>query len=169
MTDTAGIEAAEEAPAKSSKFPMLIGLVLALGLGGGGFFAVYSGIVLAPPTETTDMMAKEDDEEMTSSPLPDVAFIPIQPLVINLGAGSSNRHLKFEAQIEVEAEAEAEVRSVLPRITDVLNGYLRAVRVEELEEPSALVRLRAHMLRRIQIVTGEGRVRDLLIMEFVLN
>ena len=32
-----------------------------------------------------------------------------------------------------------------------------------------LVRLRAQMLRRVQMVTGEGRVRDLLITEFVLN
>jgi len=31
------------------------------------------------------------------------------------------------------------------------------------------VRIRAHLLRRIQIVTGEGRVRDLLVTEFVLN
>jgi flagellar FliL protein len=29
--------------------------------------------------------------------------------------------------------------------------------------------MRAQLLRRIQIVTGEGRVRDLLVTEFVLN
>ncbi len=52
---------------------------------------------------------------------------------------------------------------------DVLNGYLRAVDVPALEDPSSLIRLRAQMLRRVQIVTGEGRVRDLLIIEFVLN
>jgi flagellar FliL protein len=57
----------------------------------------------------------------------------------------------------------------MPRILDVLNGYLRAIDIAQLEDPSALLRIRAHMLRRIQIVTGEGRVRDLLITEFVLN
>jgi flagellar protein FliL len=57
----------------------------------------------------------------------------------------------------------------MPRIVDVLNGYLRAVEVREFEDPAALVRLRAQMLRRVQIVTGEGRVRDLLVTEFVLN
>ncbi len=51
----------------------------------------------------------------------------------------------------------------------MLNSYLRAVEVRQLEDPSALLRLRAQMLRRVQIVTGEGRVRDLLISEFVLN
>jgi flagellar FliL protein len=63
----------------------------------------------------------------------------------------------------------AEVTLLLPRIMDVLNSYLRAVDVAQIEDPSALIRIRAHMLRRIQIVTGEGRVRDLLITEFVMN
>ena len=58
---------------------------------------------------------------------------------------------------------------LMPRVLDVLNTYLRAVEVRDLEEPAALARLRAQMLRRIQVVTGEGRVRDLLIAEFVLN
>ena len=35
--------AEEEAPKKKSKLPLIIGLVLMLALGGGGFFAVYSG------------------------------------------------------------------------------------------------------------------------------
>ena len=50
----------------------------------------------------------------------------------------------------------------MPRVLDVLNTYLRAVEVRDLEEPASLARLRAQMLRRIQVVTGEGRVRDLL-------
>jgi flagellar FliL protein len=62
-----------------------------------------------------------------------------------------------------------EVTGLVPRILDVLNGYLRALDVAELEDPDALVRLRSQMLRRIQIVTGEGRVRDLLVTEFVLE
>lgn len=162
-----GPEAEEaEAPKKKSKKPMLIGLILMLVLGGGGFFAVYSGMILAP--EHSDDMHAEEEKEMVE-PLPAMAFVPVDPLVINLGESSSNRHLKFRAQLEVEPAAEDEVTNLLPRVTDVLNGYLRAVDVNELEKPAALIRLRAQMLRRIQIVAGEGRVRDLLIMEFVLN
>mgnify|MGYP003471658695 FL=1 len=58
---------------------------------------------------------------------------------------------------------------MLPRVTDVLNGYLRAVELAELEKPTALVKLRAHLIRRIQLVAGEGRVRDVLVTEFVIN
>ncbi len=155
-----------EGPKKKSKKPLLIGLVLALVLGGGGFFAVFSGMILAPPPAAEDQAS---DMSHAAEPLPSVAFVPVDPLVINLGKGSSNRHLKFRAELEVEPDAQSDVTSMLPRVTDVLNSYLRAISVAELEEPTALIRLRAQMLRRVQIVTGEGRVRDLLIMEFVLN
>ena len=77
--------------------------------------------------------------------------------------------LRFAGQLEVAPEHATEVAGLMPRVLDVLNTYLRAVDVRDLEEPSSLARLRAQMLRRVQVVTGEGRVRDLLITEFVLN
>ena len=159
------VEAESGEPKKKSAKPLLFGVVLALILGGGGFFAVYSGTLLAPPSD--EKSAGKEGEP--AKPLPKVAFVPIDPLVINLGRGSANRHLKFRAELEVEPSAEDDVTAMLPRVTDVLNGYLRALSISELEEPTALIKLRAQMLRRVQIVMGEGRVRDLLIMEFVLN
>ena len=68
----------------------------------------------------------------------------------------------------VPGKAEAVV-AVMPRILDVLNTYLRAVEVSDLEEPASAARLRAQMLRRVQVVTGEGLVKDLLVTEFVMN
>ena len=133
----------------------------ALLLGGGGFFATYSGMVLGP--SDPEMHAAQPDA------LADIAFVPIEQMVLSLGPAASSKFLRFTAQLEVPSTQAAEVTLLKPRILDVLNGYLRAVDVAELEDPAALVRLRAQMLRRIQIVTGDGRVRDLLVTEFVLN
>ncbi len=152
----------EAAPKKKSKLPLILGLVLFLALGGGGFYAVYSGLILAPAKEGAAHGAE-------ASELPPIAFVPLDQVTITLGEVEENRHLKFSAQLEVNSAMEPEVVLLKPRILDVLNGYLRAVELEELSDPHALVRLRAQMLRRIQIVTGEGRVRDLLVTEFVLN
>ncbi|MEN8834282.1 MAG: flagellar basal body-associated FliL family protein [Pacificibacter sp.] len=162
-------EQLEEVPKKKSKLPLILGVGLMLILGGGGFFAVYTGLLFAPAhAPAHDEQAAHVDEPM--EPLPDVAYVPIAPLVINLvGTGSGSRHLRFQAQIEVPSAYSKEVEALLPRIVDVLNGYLRAVDVSELESPSALIRLRTQMLRRLQIVTGSGRVKDLLIMEFVIT
>jgi flagellar FliL protein len=46
---------------------------------------------------------------------------------------------------------------------------MRAVEPVRFEEPGALMRIRSQLLRRIQIVTGEGRVRDLLVTEFIMQ
>ncbi len=152
-----------EAPKKRSKKPLIIGLVLAIFLGAGGFYATWSGLILGGSHDThAAAEAKVGD-------LPDIAFVPVDPLVITLGSGAAVRHLRFTSQIEVAAPHAAEVQMLLPRIVDVLNGYMRAIDVTQLEDPAALVRMRAQLLRRIQIVTGEGRVRDLLVTEFVLN
>ncbi|QCO55720.1 flagellar basal body protein FliL [Pseudorhodobacter turbinis] len=151
----------EVTPKKKSKLPIIIGAVLALVLGGGGFYATWSGMILGTHEEKV--------AEVTASPLPDIAFVPVEPIIISLIPGSSSRHLRFTSQIEVNKPMVDEVTLLMPRIMDIMNGYLRAVDVTQLEDPSALIRIRAHMLRRIQIVTGEGRVRDLLITEFVLN
>lgn len=152
----------ETIPKKKSKRPLLIGVVLAFVLAGGGFFATYSGMIFGHSTSAAPA-------EAAVGPLPDIAFVPIDPVVISLGAAAQNSHLRMIAQLEVGKPHAEEVTLLMPRILDVLNGYLRAVEVAQLEDPTALVRLRSQMLRRIQVVTGEGRVRDLLITEFVLN
>jgi flagellar protein FliL len=153
---------AEEAPKKRSKKPLLIGLVLALVLGGGGFYATFSGMILG---------AGEDHAEKDAAPGPltGIAFVPLETIVVSLGPDSASEHLRFTAQLEVADTAAADVTTLSPRILDVVNSYLRAIDTASIEDPHALARLRAQMLRRIQVVTGEGRVRDLLITEFVLN
>lgn len=158
MADTSQTE---EAVKRSMALPLLLGLALALLGGGGGFYAVYSGLVplFEPGTETSPPKPAIDD----------MAFVELSPIVISLGPSSSVRHLRFGAQLEVPKGQEGAVLGQMPRIIDVLNGYLRAVDMADLEDPAALVRLRAQMLRRVKIVTGEEAVRDLLIMEFVLT
>jgi flagellar FliL protein len=134
---------------------------LALILGGAGFYAVWSGLVPGEPGHAA--------ADAAPSPLKGIAFVPIDTMVVSLGADSGSEHLRFTAQVEVAAAAEADVTLLKPRILDVLNSYLRAIDTASIEDPQAMARLRAQMLRRVQIVTGEGRVRDLLITEFVLN
>ncbi|QBY02832.1 flagellar basal body-associated FliL family protein [Rhodophyticola sp. CCM32] len=98
-----------------------------------------------------------------------VAFVPLETLIVSLGSEASGQHLIVTAELEVDPDYAAEVTTLSPRVLDVLNSYLRVVALEELSEPTSLIRMRAQMLRRIQVVTGAGRVRDLLITQFVVN
>ena len=157
-------EETEEEATKKSKMPMIIGLVLALIGGGGGFYAAFSGMILSPGSATEQHL-----NEMEVSQIPDVSFVEVQPLTITLGTTPQPRHLRFSSQLEVPSEYKSDVETVLPRVVDVFNTYLRALRVEDIEDPTALIRMRSQMLRRVNIVAGEGRVNDLLIMEFIIN
>lgn len=163
MAEAADAPQDAEPKPKKSKLPLLIGLALALILGGGGFYVTWSGLLFGHPAES------HAEEEKPAGPLPDIAFVAVEPVVVTLGTDAGSRHLKFTSQLEVAKAYADEVTLLMPRILDVLNSYLRAISVAEIEDPSAMVRLRAQMLRRVQIVTGEGRVRDLLVTEFVLD
>jgi len=162
MSDAAADEV--ETPPKASKMPLILGLVLAVVAAAGGFYATWSGLILSP-----EAAAKPGEAGFEAEALPDISFVEVEPLVIALPNGAENTHLRFRTQLEVPTAFEQDVRLLLPRVVDVLNSYLRALRVSDIENPSALARLRAQMLRRVQIVTGRGRVNDLLIMEFVVN
>ncbi|WP_342078814.1 flagellar basal body-associated FliL family protein [Yoonia sp. SS1-5] len=164
MADEAASE--DDPPKKGSKKPILIGLVLAVAGGGGGFFAAQSG---ALDSITGAEPKGEQAAEAKSSAAPEIAFVAIDPLVISLPGSGGRSHLRFAAQLEVPPAYVTEVEAIKPRVVDVLNSYLRAVELAELEDPAILIRLRGQMLRRVQIVAGEGRVNDLLIMEFVLS
>ncbi len=165
MSDT---NSAEKTPGKSgSKAPLLLGMVLALAGAGGGFYAVQSGMLLK--LGTTEEVPAKPVEAARIGAMPDVAFVPVEPLIVSLTGKDANRVLRFRAQLEVASAHKSEVEILMPRVVDVLNTYLRALRLEDLTETVSMVRLRAQMLRRVQIVTGGDRVSDLLIMEFVLN
>lgn len=170
MTEAAAPQ--EAAPKKKSRKPLLLALIVAVAGGGGAFYATYSGLLGGSDT-TADAGGHGDDPhaqgEDHDSSLSQVAFVPVTPLIISLGEESTSRHLRMTAQLEVGPSFVNEVTHLMPRILDIQNGYLRAIEVAELDDPAALVRIRSQLLRRIQIVTGEGRVRDLLITEFVLN
>ncbi len=168
----------EQPVAKSSKKGLIIGLVLALIGAGGGFYVTYSGVVssLLGGADTqaapSDDSHAQDGDHATAAPSQasrDSSFVPLDAITISLGSRGQSRHLRFSAQLEVAAGHASEVQRLMPRIMDVLNIYLRALDPHELEEPAALLRLRAQMLRRVQIVTGPGFVNDLLVMEFILN
>lgn len=165
MSDVTAEDA--EDPPKKSKLPLILALVAAVVGAGGGFFATFSGILFAP--EMVELAPEAGDEEVTALTLPDVAYIPMDPLVISIGDPSERRHLRFRAELEVPKKYKNDVEAVMPRVVDILNSYLRAVRIEDLERSTALMRIRSQMLHRIDIVTGRGRVNDLLVMEFVLN
>ena len=170
----------DDAPKKKKgKKGLIIGLVLALVLGAGGFYAVYSRMILGGGVAAEEHAATEgshggeSDTAHTATAaggdLAEVAFIPVAPIVVSLTGPNASRHLRFRAELEVPTEQSLDVEQLMPRVIDVMNAYLRAVDPNSLSAPGALIELRAQLLRRVALVVGANRVRDILVMEFVLS
>ena len=167
-------DAEEVEPKKGKSKLMLISLVLAVLLGGAGFYGVYSGLIpLGSKSSDADDVAKAGAEEMPKDgpkkEYEEPAFVVLEPFIVSLGERASSRHLKISLTVEVVPGTESSVMAAVPRINDVLNTYLRAVDHRDFEVPRAMLRLRAQMLRRVRLVTPPDAVRDLLFQEFVLN
>ena len=180
MSDEAeAVETDEEPPKKKSK-ALLFGLIGAVLLGGGAFYGVFSGMIPLPfgGDDKAEAVAhgrfgdgvQDEDSGGARAALPvAAAFVPLDEIVISLGPDANSKHLKVSLSIEVEPGSEADVEALSPRIVDVINTFLRAVDERQFEIPRAMLRLRAQMLRRVQLVAPQGAVRDVLIQEFVLN
>lgn len=171
MSDTAEAEIAEidtnaqGGAKKNGKMGLILAVVALLLGGGGGFYATFSGM-LALPGGGVDKKEEVVDKDHS---LPPVAFISTGEMIISLGPTARSRHLLLEAELEVKPEYLADVELLRPRFLDVFNTYLRAVEERDLDDPGSLPRLRSQLLRRVQIVTGPDRVRDLLITRFVMR
>ena len=160
MSDLADTpEAAAPAATGGKKLPLLLGLVGAAALGGGMFYAVYTGLLL-PPSQKPPAAPRAAS---------DFSFVPIEVITISLPPQSGARFLRFAGQIEVAETSYQDMLRMKPRFIDLINTYLHAVDIEDLRQPAALIRLRAQVLRRLQMIAGEGHIRDFLITEFILD
>jgi len=163
MTNAATDPAEAEDGGKSGGIvkPLVFGVVLAALGAGGGYFAAVSGIVGG----SGDSGASASDD----GGAPVTTFVDIDPMIVSILRPTGVSQLRLRISLEVKEGAAGDVRALMPRILDALNSYLRAVDAVDLGSGATLVRLRAQMLRRVQIVAGDEAVKDLLIQEFVVN
>lgn len=149
----------EEVLERGSKKGLLVGVVLAI-LGAAGGFVATSGMLSSD---------EKGEKKQVSGTEESIAFLPLDPMTVQIGDPTAERYLRFTAQLEVKSGSAGEVEKMTPRIVDVLNTYLRSVTLADVEHPAALLELRSQMRRRIDLVVGSGKVNDLLVMEFVVN
>lgn len=163
MADPARIDVEEDAPRGGGAMTLVLALALMIIFGGGGFYATWSGLVSLP------LGGASAPVEPRTGPTQMPSFVPIEQLTVSLGPGAEAKLLRLSAALEVTPGQEDEVEALMPRILDVMNTYLHALDETDVERAAAMSRMRSHLLRRIRIVTGEGRVRDLLVTEFILQ
>lgn len=157
MTDVS----APEAPPKKKSFLARVALPIILALVGAG--AGYSAIVFGM---LPDLLRGQQPKTETAT---GTTYVPVPPVTISLTSSPDFKLLRFSAQLATSSKSAQSVSAEMPRILDVINGYLRTLSTDELIEPSALITLRAQLLRRVQTVVGPEAASDLLVSEFFLG
>lgn len=161
----------DEAPPKKKRGGKLLLLLLlpVILLLGGGAAAYFMGLVPLPSGEVE--AATADPGEDVTPDTSEITFVTVPDLLVNLNpTGGRLRFLKFVAALEVVGEENAaEVERLLPRVSDNMHAYLRAVDLEELGGPDAVYRVKRDLLMRVNQVVGPIEIRDVLIREMLIQ
>lgn len=150
-------QSGEPAPKKRSKL-LLFGApaALLLMIGGGLWF---SGVL--------PHLLHGHRPRIMSGPV----FVKVPQIVANLDVPSGqDSYAKLEATLELAHNASAEqVKHDMPRIIDMFQTYLRAMRPSELRGASGTYRLREALINRIQIAVAPNHVRNVLFEELIVQ
>ena len=101
MTDVTDIDLdPPQEPAPKGKKSLLLGLVAALLLGGGGFYATYSGLIGGSGGKDDAQAGAGDGHggsghgegsEAAAKLLGNIAFVPLDPIMVSMPPGSTSR------------------------------------------------------------------------------
>ncbi len=152
---------------RKGKFLLLVSgimAVLVLALGGLAFSGMlpFGG---GHHKSATSRAVKEAE-----GPHPPI-FIDVPEMVVNLDAGPRRETFaKVVCRIEVPtAKDGATVTAAMPRVIDMLQTYLRAMRPEELGSEAGLYRLREAFLARASIAVPDAHLDDVLFAELIVQ
>ncbi|HWL84038.1 MAG TPA: flagellar basal body-associated FliL family protein [Roseomonas sp.] len=151
---------------------LLVLLLLPLLLGGGvaGTWFLIPGAADAVRHLAGLDAAPEEGAAAAALPLPGKpSFVEFPEMTLSLPNGGRPRQLRLKLAVEINGDpvlVQADLLS--PRIYDSLVLYLRTLHDSEMEGALAMDRLRGDLHRRLDLVLGPGRVRDVLITGFVV-
>ncbi len=164
-------EATEAAPAPkglkkflSKKMLMIIVPVLLLVVGGGGAGAYF----MMKGDAAGEHAAVEEEVPLTP---PHVAFSDIEKLTVNIqGADAVPAYLQLSVSLELENEEQkVAMETLLPRVKDQFQAYLRELRLEDLKGSAGVLRIKEELLRRVNVAAAPYKVRDVLLKEMLVQ
>jgi flagellar FliL protein len=98
-------------------------------------------------------------------------FLEVPTIVVNLKTEDNvPRYLRLSVQLEVASEEDlGAVETVLPRVIDQFQTYLRELRVKDLRGSGGIYRLQMELLWRVNQAAAPIKVRDVLFQEILIQ
>lgn len=166
--DGEDVEDGEGAGKKSGKKKLIlfavIGIVVLAGAGAGVYFSGLLG--------GGDEAAQTAEGGEAENALPVAAhYLDLDEMVVTLGGtGRKSSFLKMQLSLELESAVdEVRIKSVMPRIVDNFQVFLRELRIEELQGSHGLYRVKEELLARVNAAAHPAKVRDVLFREMLVQ
>lgn len=98
-------------------------------------------------------------------------FYDLPEMVVDLNTGGRKSHfLKVRVSLELASQEDvAHVESVMPRVIDNFQVFLRELRVEDLQGAAGIYRVREELLRRVGNAVRPARVNAVLFKEMLVQ
>jgi len=130
---------------------------------GGGAGAYFGGLFdsfLGKPAAEEQKVEKKK-----------AVFYDLPDLLVNLNSsGRKNNYLKISISLQVEDKEQVDtIESLLPRVIDNFQVYLRELRIEDLRGSAGVSRLREQLLRRVNAAVKPAKVDDVLFREILIQ
>lgn len=162
-------EAAERKQGGKGKLLLiLIPVLLVIGSAAGAYFTGVLDGVLGGGDEADAGYEQPTAMEEGTGP---AVFYELPEMLVNLQAqGNRQSFLKITVALEIAHESDLpRIETVLPRIVDNFQVYLRELRVEDLEGAGGSYRLREELLTRVNRAVRPARVNNVLFKEMLVQ
>lgn len=157
----------EEQPA--GKFPLkwiIIGVVV-LVLAGGGY---VGWTMLNPQPDQTGADGGQAPDTEAVKEIEVGAMFDMDPFVVNLNEAGGKRYLKSKIEIEfVGEDVRKELTNRLPQLRDVILLHLSSKTLDEIRSVDGKIELKNALIKRINQVLKQGKIRNLYFTQFVIQ
>jgi flagellar FliL protein len=137
------------------------------GAGGVLLVVVLAAVYFFLGGSSTEM---EDTEPKPAVIEPSV-FFELPEMTVNLtSSGPRAEYLKLKISLEVANQGEQEqISTVMPRVIDAFQVYLRELRPEDLRGSAGMFRIKDELRKRVNAATAPVMVRDVLFQEMLVQ
>ncbi|MBT6096678.1 MAG: flagellar basal body protein FliL [Rhodospirillaceae bacterium] len=167
-----GGDGGESSPEGGGKKKLLIIVALLLLLIVGGLAAAYFTGLMDPVIAMITGGAPEGEEGAEQSEEGGRAvFYDLQEMLVNLNTGGrESSFLKIRVSLELANQSDIpRIESVMPRIVDNFQTYLRELRIDDLKGSAGMYRLREELLLRVSAAAAPAKIKDVLFKEMLVQ
>jgi flagellar protein FliL len=151
----------EDKPTGKSPLKWIVIGVIVLVLAGGG----YVGWAMLNPQRGGQAPDAEAVKEVGVG-----AMFDMDPFVVNLNEGGGKRYLKSKIEIEsVGDDVHLEMTQRLPQLRDIILMHLSSKNLDEIRSVEGKIELKNALIKRINQVLKQGKIRNIYFTQFVIQ